>query len=288
VTDDRWLPPSAPATEPPAPPPQGVPGPHQRPGGLRGLGARLAGPLAAIVAFFSKIKIVLIALTKVKFLVTAGSMVVSIVAYGSIWGWKFGVGFVLLLLVHEYGHVIQLRREGVKDVSAPVFIPFLGALIWAKSLGGDAAAEARVGLAGPILGAVGAVACLIVFAVTGEEFWQALAYTGFFLNLFNLLPISPLDGGRAAAALSPWVWLVGVFGMVVLVLTIPNPIIILIALVAIYQTYQRFHQFRSGGPAVQAYYNIAQRDRLIIGATYLLLIVALAGAMSATHLERTL
>jgi Zn-dependent protease len=215
-------------------------------------------------------------------------MAVSIVAYASIWGWKFGVGFVLLLLVHEYGHVIQLKREGVKDVSAPLFIPFLGALIWAKSLGGDAAAEARVGLAGPILGSVGAVACLIVYAFTGEEFWQALAFTGFFLNLFNLLPVSPLDGGRAAAALSPWVWLIGVFGMVVLVLTIPNPIIILIAVVSVYQTYNRFKQFRSADPAIRAYYAIDRRQRIMIGATYLLLIVALAGAVSATHLHRTL
>jgi Zn-dependent protease len=254
----------------------------------RGLLSRLGGIGVAILAFFGKIKLVLIALTKVKLLVTAGSMAVSIVAYASIWGWKFGVGFVLLLLVHEYGHVIQLRREGVKDVSAPVFIPFLGALIWAKSLGGDAAAEARTGLAGPILGSVGALACLLVYAATGEEFWQALAYTGFFLNLFNLLPISPLDGGRAAAALSPWVWLIGVFGMVVLVLAIPNPIIILIAVVSVYQTYRRFKQFRSADPAIRQYYSIERRQRIMIGATYLLLIVALAGAVSATHLHRTL
>jgi Zn-dependent protease len=283
VTDDRWLPPSAPASDPPVT--EGL-GPAQAP--RRGLLGRLAPIGVAVIAFFGKIKLLLIALTKVKFLVTAGSMAVSIVAYASIWGWKFGVGFVLLLLVHEYGHVIQLRREGVKDVSAPVFIPFLGALIWAKSLGGDAAAEARTGLAGPILGSVGALACLLVFAFTGEEFWQALAYTGFFLNLFNLLPISPLDGGRAAAALSPWVWLIGVFGMVALVLTIPNPIIILIAVVSIYQTYTRFKQFRSADPAVRAYYAIDRRQRIMIGATYLLLIVALAGAVSATHLHRTL
>jgi Zn-dependent protease len=290
VTDDRWIPPSAPASDPPlttnAPAsPEGL-GPAQAQ--RRGLLSRLGGVGIAIVAFFGKIKLVLIALTKVKFLVTAGSMAVSIVAYASIWGWKFGVGFVLLLLVHEYGHVIQLRREGVKDVSAPVFIPFLGALIWAKSLGGDAAAEARTGLAGPILGSVGALACLIVYAFTGEDFWRALAYTGFFLNLFNLLPISPLDGGRAAAALSPWVWLIGVFGMVVLVLTIPNPIIILIAVVSVYQTYRRFQQFRSADPAIRQYYSIERRQRIMIGATYLLLIVALAGAISATHLERTL
>ena len=290
MTDDRWLPPSAPASDPPlttnAPAsPEGL-GPAQA--SPRAWLGRL-GPIAvAIFAFFGKIKLVLIALTKVKFLVTAGSMAVSIVAYASIWGWKFGVGFVLLLLVHEYGHVIQLRREGVKDVSAPLFIPFMGALIWAKSLGGDAAAEARTGLAGPILGSVGALACLVVYALTGEDFWRALAYTGFFLNLFNLLPISPLDGGRAAAALSPWVWLLGVFGMVLLVLTIPNPIIILIAVVSIYQTYNRFKQFRSADPAVREYYAIERRQRIMIGATYLLLIVALAGALSATHLERTL
>jgi Zn-dependent protease len=290
MTDDRWLPPRAPASDPPVPAEAEAPAPpHRTPLREReGLLGKLVAPLIAVVAFFSKIKLVLLALTKVKFLVTAGSMAVSIVAYASIWGWKFGVGFVLLRLVHEYGHVIQLRREGVKDVSAPVFIPFFGALIWAKSLGGDAAAEARTGLAGPILGSVGALACLVVFAVTGEEFWQALAYTGFFLNLFNLLPISPLDGGRAAAALSPWVWLIGVFGMVVLVLTIPNPIIILIALVSVYQTYNRFKQFRSADPAVRAYYAIDRRQRIMIGATYLLLIVALAGAMSATHLHRTL
>jgi Zn-dependent protease len=290
MTDDRWLPPSAPASDPPMSPtsaPEGPRRPHGE-GEHRGLIGRLVAPLVAIVAFFGKIKLVLIALTKVKFLVTAGSMVVSIVAYASIWGWKFGVGFVLLLLVHEYGHVIQLKREGVKDVSAPLFIPFLGALIWAKQLGENAAAEARVGLAGPVLGSLGAVVCLGIYAITGNDLWRALAYTGFFLNLFNLLPVSPLDGGRAAAALSPWVWLVGVFGMVLLVLTIPNPIIILIALVSVYQTYRRFQQFRSGDPAVRTYYDLERRDRIMIGATYLVLIVALAGAMSATHLERTL
>jgi Zn-dependent protease len=284
VTDDRWLPPRSPATEPPETPDGLGPAQERRPSWL----GRLAAPFAALIAFFSKIKVVLLALTKVKFLATAGSMLVSIVAYASIWGWKFGVGFVLLLLVHEYGHVIQLRREGVKDASAPIFIPFLGALIWSKSLGGNAAAEARVGLAGPILGSVGAVACLLVYGLTGADLWRALAFTGFFLNLFNLLPVGFLDGARAAAALSPWVWLLGVFGMVVLVLTVPNPIIILIAILAVWETYRRFKQFRSGDPAVQQYYAISRRDRIVIGATYFVLIVALVLAMDATHLERNL
>ncbi|HWI74625.1 MAG TPA: site-2 protease family protein [Baekduia sp.] len=289
MTDDRWLPPRNAVSDPPAPAspsPKGL-GPAQD-HGRRGLLGRLAAPLAALVAFFSKIKVVLLALAKVKFLASAGSMLVSIVAYASIWGWKFGVGFVLLLLVHEYGHVIQLRREGVKDSSLPIFIPFLGALIWSKSLGGDAAAEARVGLAGPILGSIGAGLCLVLYALTGDDLFRALAFTGFFLNLFNLLPVGFLDGARAAAALSPWVWLLGVFGMVLLVFAFPNPIIILIAILAIWETYRRFKQFRSGDPAVAAYYSIARRDRIMIAATYLVLIVVLVVAMDLTHLQRDL
>ena len=81
-------------------------------------------------------------------------MLVSIAAYALIWGWSFAVGFVALLFVHEIGHVIQLRREGIQ-ASAPMFIPFLGAVVTAKSMGDDAAAEARVGLAGPVLGTIG-------------------------------------------------------------------------------------------------------------------------------------
>jgi Zn-dependent protease len=285
VTDERWLPPSAPAYEPPAREPQQPEEPRRRRGG-EGLLGRLLAPLIALVAFAGKLKGLLLLLPKAKFLVTSGSMLVSIAAYALIWGWQFGVGFVLLLLVHEYGHVIQLKREGVKDVSAPVFIPFLGAAIWSKTLGKDAAAEARVGLAGPILGSLGALACVGLHAATGNNLFLALAFTGFFLNLFNLLPVGFLDGARAAAALSPWVWLLGVFGIVLLVLTIPNPIIILIAVLGIYETWVRFRQFRKGGEEVQKYYSISRRDRILIGVTYLGLIIALVVAMDLTHLQR--
>jgi Zn-dependent protease len=284
VTDERWIPPSAPAYEHPAPEPQQPEEPRRR--GGEGLLGRLLAPLIALVAFAGKLKGVLLLLPKAKFLITSGSMLVSVAAYALIWGWQFGVGFVLLLLVHEYGHVIQLRREGVKDVSAPVFIPFLGAAIWSKSLGKDAAAEARVGLAGPILGSLGALACVGLYAATGSNLFLALAFTGFFLNLFNLLPVGFLDGARAAAALSPWVWLLGVFGIVILVLTIPNPIIILIAVLGVYETWMRFRQFRAGGEEVQKYYSISRRDRILIGITYLGLIIALVVAMDLTHLQR--
>jgi Zn-dependent protease len=121
-------------------------------------------------------------------------MLVSIAAYALIWGWRFAVGFVLLLLVHELGHVIQLRREGI-DAGAPMFIPFLGAVVAMKQLPKDAAAEARVGLAGPVLGSAAALVPLGIYAAGGSDLFLALAYVGFLLNLFNLIPIGILDGG---------------------------------------------------------------------------------------------
>ena len=111
-----------------------------------------------------------------------------------------------------------------------VFIPFLGAAVGARSLGGNAIAEARVGLAGPILGSLGVAALLPVAAATGTTFWYALAFTGFFLNLFNLVPIVPFDGGRAMAAMAPWMWLVGFAAMVAFFVAFPNPILILFLL----------------------------------------------------------
>src|SRR5918996_3415258 len=146
---------------------------------------RLGGPAVAaallLAKFGAKAKVLLFALPKLKLFTTSGSMLVSIVAYQLIFGWAFAVGFVLLLLLHELGHVIQLRREGIK-ASAPMFIPFLGAVISAKSMGDDAAAEARVGLAGPVLGSLGALACLPIADATGNNLFRALAFTGFFLN----------------------------------------------------------------------------------------------------------
>ena len=153
-------------------------------------------------------------------------MLVSIAAYSILFGWTFAIGIVLLIFVHELGHVIALRREGIK-ASAPMFIPFLGAMISAKSLGDNALAEARVGLAGPILGSLASVALIPIWHATGNDFWRALAYFGFFINLFNLIPISPLDGGRAMAAMVPWMWLVGFGVMIAFAVVFPNPLIIL-------------------------------------------------------------
>ena len=212
-------------------------------------------------------------------------MLVSIVAYQLIFGWPFAVGFVLLLLVHELGHVIQLRREGI-EASAPMFIPFLGAVVAAKSLGDDAGAEARVGLAGPVLGSLAALVPLAIYLITGEDFWRALAYVGFFLNLFNLLPVLPLDGGRAMAALSPRVWLFGMAALLGLAIAFPNPIIVLIVLFGGLETWRRWKARNT--PEARAFHDIPARTRWLVAAVYLGLAGLLALGVVETHFERTL
>jgi Zn-dependent protease len=247
---------------------------------------RYGGPiLAGVILLATKLKAILLILPKLKILTTSGTMLVSIAAYALLWGWKFGVGLVLLLFIHEIGHVIQLRREGIK-ASAPMFIPFLGAVISAKSMGDDAAAEARVGLAGPILGTIGTLVPLGIWLATGEEFWQALAYVGFFLNLFNLLPVLPLDGGRAMAALSPWVWFVGFAGLVGLLFVMPNPILLLIVLVGGFESWRRWKARNT--PESQAFHAIPTRTRIAVAVVYLGLAALLAVGMTETFLEKRL
>ena len=247
---------------------------------------KLAPIGAALVALLAKLKAILLLLPKVKLLASAGTMLVSIAAYSFVFGWPFAIGFVALLLVHELGHVIQLRREGLK-ASLPMFIPFMGAVISARSLGDNALAEARVGLAGPILGSVGSAACIVIWHLTGNDIWRALAFTGFFLNLFNLLPVVPLDGGRAMAAMAPWMWFVGFAALVPLAIIFPNPIMFLILVIGGYETYKRWKLRRSGDSRQRDYYRVRPIDRAFVAALYLSLIAALVVGMNATHLPRT-
>lgn len=259
------------------------PGPGREP--LRDRLKRWFGPIAAgALLLATKLKAILLLLPKVKFLTTSATMLVSIAAYALLWGWQFGVGLVLLLFVHEIGHVIQLRREGI-EASAPMFIPFLGAVVAAKSMGDDAAAEARVGLAGPVLGTLGTLIPLGIWLTTGEEFWQALAYVGFFINLFNLLPVLPLDGGRAMAALSPWVWLVGYAALILLTIVAFNPILLLIVLFGGMELWHRWKARKT--PEARAYHAIPARTRALVAGVYLGLIVALAIGADQTFLEKS-
>jgi Zn-dependent protease len=262
--------------------------PARKTGPVRSLRKRIGSALAAIGALIAKfgvaLKALVVALPNLKLIVTAGTALVSVAAYSIFFGWWFAAGFVVLLFVHEMGHVIALRREGIK-ASAPMFVPFMGAVIVARSLGENALAEARVGLAGPILGSLGAAAVAVVGALTGSSLLIALAYFGFFINLFNLLPVVPLDGGRAAAAMSPWMWFVG-FGLLVALafLNPGNPILLIIVLFAGFQTWHRWQQRKTRSLQQAAYYRVAPRHRLLVGAVYVGLIVALVFGMNETHI----
>jgi Zn-dependent protease len=283
--------PHADAEQPAAPAYEPDPG-HERLPGMpeppRPWWRRSLSALAVVGALLLKFgKVVLLLLPKAKILTTSGTMLVSIAAYSLIWGWKFALGFVLLLFVHEMGHVIQLRREGIR-ASAPMFIPFLGAAVMAESLGDDATAEARVGLAGPVLGTLGALALVPIAINTGEDFWYALAFMGLFLNLFNLLPVVPLDGGRAMAALSPKMWFVGLFALAVLTFTYPNPILVVILLLGAYETYKRWQARRSGDEEVLAFYEVKPAHRVAIATVYLVLIAVCAVGMELTHVQRSI
>ncbi len=269
--------------------------PEPEPQPARPLEPRSQGPIrrrlsaigAAIVAALAKLKAILLLLPKVKLLASSGTILVSLVAYALLWGFPFAAGFIALLFIHEMGHAIALRREGIK-ASWPMFIPFLGAVIAARSLGNNATAEARVGLAGPILGSIGAAACVLVWHATGNDLWRALAFTGFFLNLFNLLPVVPLDGGRAMAAMAPWMWFVGFAAMIPLAIIFPNPIILLILIFAGFETYKRWQQRRAGGLAQEAYYRVRPLDRALVAAVYLSLVALLVVGMHATLVARTI
>src|SRR5215203_3841478 len=268
----------------PLPEPHVPPTRETRPPWRRALGALATLGILA-VKFAAKLKGLLLLIPKLKLLTTSASMLVSVAAYALIWGWRFGVGLVLLLLVHEYGHVLQLRREGIK-ATAPMFIPFLGAFVGMKEMPKDAAAEARVGLAGPILGSLACLVPVGLYLVTGNELFQALAFVGFFLNLFNLLPVLPLDGGRAMAALSPWMWLIGFALLVAAAIAFPNPIMLIVLLLGGFETWRRWKARKT--PESQRYNQVRPATRAAVAAVYVGLAVALAVGMDLTFVARDL
>jgi Zn-dependent protease len=182
------------------------------------------------------------------------------------------------------GHVLELRRQGV-PASAPLFIPFLGAVVGMKQMPHDAWREAQVALAGPILGSLGAAAVWGIGEAIDSDLLVALAFTGFFLNLFNLLPIVPLDGGRAMAAVHPALWAVGLAGLVALAFWHPNPILIIILVLGGLELWRRWQARNTAAAA--AYYRVKPWQRLAAGGTYIALAALLAVAMTATHIERT-
>ena len=208
-----------------------------------------------------------------KFLLTGGTMLLSVLAYAWLFGWWYAVGFVGLIFVHEMGHYIAARQRGL-DVGAPTFIPFVGAWIQLKEMPHNAETEAYVGIAGPFAGTLAALLCFYAARNYDSQLLLALSYSGFFLNLFNLIPLKPFDGGRVTAVISKKMWLIGAPLLTVMFFYHPSPMLILIALLAAPHVW---HAMRGEETEEERAYHIASMEtKMTYGAVYLGLVIFLS------------
>ncbi|RXZ80100.1 site-2 protease family protein [Paenibacillaceae bacterium] len=199
---------------------------------------------AALLFIFTKGKYVILMLGK--FGPTLISMALTVGAYALLSPIWFAVGFVALILVHELGHVLAAKQKGL-PVSMPLFIPFVGALISMKRHPKDAVTEAYIALGGPVVGTIGA---LLVYAggyMLDMPLLFVLAKVGFFLNLINLLPVHPLDGGRIATAVSRWLWLVGLVGGLIVIIMLKSILFSIIWVFFAWNLYQKYVRYRKHG-----------------------------------------
>ena len=250
------------------------------PESLRSRIKKALGPIGVvavvILKFIGKIKFILPILLK-----TGGSMVLMVGVYASIWGWKWALGFVLLLLLHECGHLIVAKWFGLA-VSAPMFIPFMGAFIALKEAPRNAWMEACVGIGGPILGSLAAAACHALGLALNYPLLIALGWSAYFLNLFNLTPVGMLDGGRIVSALSPWLWLPGFAALGWLAWTHPNFIVWILLFASLPRIVSLF---RKRTEEEQRYYEVAPAQRWLMALMYFGLIGALVLGMHVSHLQ---
>jgi Zn-dependent protease len=215
-----------------------------------------------------------------KLLTTGGTMLISMFVYSFVFGWRYAVGFVLLIFVHEMGHYLAARQKGL-NVGVPTFIPFVGAWIELKDLPHDVETEAYVGFAGPIVGTAGAIACYWAARAYDSQLMLALAYSGCMLNLFNLIPISPLDGGRITAIISPKAWLFGVPLLTALFFYRPSPMLILIAVLAYPQIKLALKKDGGASEKPAGYYEVSTETRVNYAVFYL----GLAGFLAVMSYE---
>jgi len=255
------------------------PSPRQRRG--------LLGTLGAVGVFLAKYGFILLKFGKLA--PTAISMVIAVGVYTLFYGWKFAVGIVVLIFIHEMGHVVLGRFLGI-PVSLPVFLGPFGAVTTFKRPLTDLREEAITAIGGPVLGTLAALGCALLGASTTGYFHgllYALAYIGFAINLFNLLPINPLDGGRVANAVSVWANLVGLaIAGALLLFTLAtgatNPFLIVILLIGGFSTAKRFRARRRGeGPPV-----LPGSTRLVIGVAYVAMLAITSVGMGLTHALR--
>lgn len=265
------------SSNPPPPPP-----PNQKPGSnirLSSLGA------VSSLAFLSltKSKSILAALKLTKF-ASLGSMLLTVGAYTTLYGLPYATGMVGLILVHESGHALMMRQKKI-PFSPMIFVPFMGAAIAAKKHPKNAYDDALIALAGPALGSVGAGVVWGAGMMTGSQLCLALADFGFMVNLFNLIPVGMLDGGRIGNALSPYTGLVGVgvAGGMIYYGMVSNPIFYIITLAGGYQSGMRLWNHHRGivdSSLPVGFYGISQKQKMMIGSGYFGLMGALFMAMA--------
>jgi Zn-dependent protease len=230
----------------------------------------LGGLAAAAAAAFAYGKYALLILFKIPFATTLVSLLVSFGAYAVFYGPWFAVSLVTMILVHEMGHVVEIRRQGMQ-ATAPIFIPFLGAAIFQRSHPTSALKQAQIGIAGPIAGTIGATAALALYAATQNEVFLLAAWLGFFLNLFNLVPVWQLDGSWVLAPVSKWFQAAGYAVVAALALFhIVSIFLIVIALLGVPTLIQRFRN------ADNPYYtSVPTAARWALGASWLALVLYL-------------
>jgi Zn-dependent protease len=256
----------------PPPPPENAPRPA--PERRRGVGAAIG---AALVVVAAKAKVLLVALKALKFgklAITMGSMAVMIAFEAQRGGWRFAVGFVLLILIHEIGHGVEIKRAGLQ-AGYPVFIPFFGALISLRGQPRSPVEEARIAFAGPLWGAAAAIATAALYLATRQRVLLSIAYAGFFLNLFNLTPLGFLDGGRVTKVFARRAWIVGLAIFAGMFAFTQAPQLLIIGLMALSQVW------RSGGsPPIE----VAPADRRAVAVRYFALCGVLAAGIAFSRM----
>src|SRR5260370_31707320 len=261
----QYSPPPPPYTGASAIPPQSPY--HYSPTPQQGNRGALGWLGSGALAVWAVVKYGLIFLVKIPALTTLFSALVSFGVYAKLQSPEFAAGLIVMLFVHEMGHVVEIRRQGMR-ATAPVFIPFLGAAIFQREHPTTALKQAQIGIAGPIGGTLGATAAFLLYTSTGNQAFLLAASIGFFLNLLNLIPVWQLDGAWILAPVSPWFQVVGLamIAISVLFLHVASFLLIIVALLGI-QTMRA--GFRN---AKNPYYTaVPVNARLAMGAAWLAL-----------------
>ncbi len=259
--------------------PQPLPSP-ERPSRNRNSGL-LGGLVAVLLTIWAWGKYALLFLLKFGAIKTLLTLVVSFGAYAVFFGPWFAAGLVVMILIHEMGHVVEIRRQGM-PASAPLFIPFFGAAIFQRQHPTDALKQAQIGIAGPLAGTVGATVAWVLHGSVPSPFSEYLlvwAYLGFFINLFNLIPVGMLDGGWILAVVSKWFQVIGLVALVVAVVLFSlNPIVLIFVLLGVPAILDRFRNDRS-----PYYQSVPFAARYAMGVAWLGLTAYLAFAAFEAH-----